>query len=457
MTSYPDGDRTALREVAPTSATVSDTLRTAAKALLPVVARGVIIRRPRVVAAAERTDADRRLVRTLQRLRARYGPGPLRLRVPGRSVVLLLDPADVDDVLARSPEPFATATPEKRGALGHFQPNGVLVSHGADRADRRRFTEAALESERPLHHLAAPMVTAVREEVAGLLATGAGHELDWDAFAQAWFRVVRRVALGDSARDDTELTDLLARLRGAANWSGLHPPRPRRRAELLGRLHARLARAEPGSLAEAVAQAPVTPRTDPVQQVPQWLFAFDPAGLVTFRALALLATHPAALTTVQDELAGRDLTVPQDLSTLRTAVLESVRLWPTTPAILRETTTATALGGRELPARTLVLLLSAFFHRDDQRLPDADRFAPHLWQDGPEVSTTLPARGLVPFSAGPAICPGRNVVLFVASTFLAVLLERHDVWLATRQRFGPDQPLPGTLDPFRLRFALDPR
>jgi gluconate kinase len=32
-------------------------------------------------------------------------------------------------------------------------------------------------------------------------------------------------------------------------------------------------------------------RTAAAQQVPQWLFAFDPAGIATFRAVALLAAH----------------------------------------------------------------------------------------------------------------------------------------------------------------------
>lgn len=71
---------------ATTAATASalDTALVLGTALAPVVARGVIIRRPRAVALAEKADADRLLVRTLQRLRSRYGTAPLRLVVPGR-------------------------------------------------------------------------------------------------------------------------------------------------------------------------------------------------------------------------------------------------------------------------------------------------------------------------------------------------------------------------------------
>jgi hypothetical protein len=42
--------------------------------LAPLIARGVIVRRPRVVALEERLDADRREVRRLRRVRDRYGP-----------------------------------------------------------------------------------------------------------------------------------------------------------------------------------------------------------------------------------------------------------------------------------------------------------------------------------------------------------------------------------------------
>src|SRR4051794_27545046 len=80
-----------------------DTLRWCSQVLAPLVARGMLLRRPGVVAVAERLDADRRAVRLMQRLRERYGAGPLQLRVPGRSIALVLSPDDVRRVLTESP------------------------------------------------------------------------------------------------------------------------------------------------------------------------------------------------------------------------------------------------------------------------------------------------------------------------------------------------------------------
>jgi Cytochrome P450 len=458
----------------PATASVPETLRVVATVLLPLVGRGPIIRRQRLAALGERVDADRRLVHTLQRLRARHGGMPVALRLPLRRIVLPLVADDVRHVLDASPDPYATATREKRAALAPFEPHGVLISGAADRPDRRRWNEAVLDTPAPVHHLAEPMVAAARQEAANLLAqvAEAGGELDWPTFTAAWYRLVRQVTLGAGARDDTALTDLLARLRARGNWAMFAPRRPAETAAFLDRLRAHLERAEPGSLAAVAAATPTYVRgadaarrgllgedtadahTAAVEQVPQWLFAFDAAGMSSFRALALLATHPRELAAVRDELAAPADT-PAPPETLQAALLEAVRLWPTTPAILRETTAATELGGATLRPGTLVLICSAFFHRDGERHTWADDFTPRLW---PDPARPEPAdAALVPFSAGPAVCAGRNLVLFLTGTFLGALLADHDLRVTSRPPIRPGRPLPGTLDPFRLRFALTAR
>jgi cytochrome P450 len=102
-----------------------------------------------------------------------------------------------------------------------------------------------------------------------------------------------------------------------------------------------------------------------------------------------------------------------------------------------------------MPAETGVLIYAPFFHRDDQRLPYADRFAPELWLK--EVGHgDWP---LIPFSEGPVACPGRNLVLMLGSSMLAALLEAGTPALAPGRRLDPAR-LPGTLDPYTLRFRF---
>lgn len=431
-------------------ASVLDTLRFGAQVLAPTVARGVILRRPAAVALADLLDADHRAVRLLQRLRARYGPGPLRLRIPGRSVAIPLSPEHVRRILAESPEPFALANRDKRAALAHFQPDGVLISHGPVRAQRRRLNEAVLDTGQPLHRLAQDITSKVRDEVALLMADAdrTGH-LYWDSYSRAFWRIVRRTVLGDAARDDHRVTDLLAVLRRNANWAYLRPRRTDVHRQFMNRLQTYLRAAEPGSLAGVLAATPADEATRPDGQVPQWLFAFDAAGIAAFRTLAVLATHPGHAARAYDELAGRDLSRAQHLPYLRSCVLESLRLWPTTLAVLRDSTTETGWDGAVMPAGTTVIIVSSFFHRDGQTVAHADHFTPERW-----IAPAAPDQAaLIPFSAGPGECPGRDLVLFLTSTLLAAVLHQHELRLVTPRRLVPWRPVPGTLNHTAIRFA----
>lgn len=440
-----------VKPAGPVKASVRDTLGVVFGVVGPVIARGVIIRRPKVVRLAERLDLDRRAVQRMQRLRDRYGEGPLLMRIPVRRQAVILSPDHVHRVLAETPDPFTAASTEKRAALSHFQPEGVLVTRGPERADRRRFNESVLDTDNPVHQLADRFVAVVREETEELLTAAAPTGgLGWDDFAPAWFRIARRVVFGDAARDDEELTDLMAQLRADANWVVLRPKRTTRRDELLTRISAHLERAEPGSLAALMADVPRSPQTAPRQQVPQWLFAFDAAGIAAFRALALLVSHPEPAQRARAEMDAAAASGSVGLPFLRACVLESVRLWPTTPAVLRETTTTTAWGGGELPTGCGIVIYVPFFHRDDRRLEFANRFEPQLWLED-RSSRDWP---LIPFSGGAAMCPGRNLVLLLTSSLLATLLHGRELGLEPGHRLGPDGPLPGTLNPYGLRFRL---
>jgi cytochrome P450 len=89
-------------------------------------------------------------------------------------------------------------------------------------------------------------------------------------------------------------------------------------------------------------------------------------------------------------------------------------------------------------------------HRDDERLPYADSFAPDLWLRQ-RSDADWP---LVPFSGGPAMCPGRNLVLLVGSAMLAELIGDHHVALKPPTRLDAQRPMPGTLNNYDLRFTF---
>jgi cytochrome P450 len=431
-----------------------DTAALVTTALGPIVAQGVIARRPRIVALAGKLGTDDRAVRLLQDLRDRYGTGPIRVRLPGRPAALVLGADGVRRVLTEGPDPFAPASWEKRGALGHFQPHGVLVSHGDARAERRRFTEAVLETGTPLHSRAGHITAVAREETVAVRDAAARNGvLDWDAFVISWWRIVRRIVLGDAARDDHAVTDTLTTLRRRGNWSFLARRREDERDRFASAVRSHLTRADPGSLAAQIAGRHVPgDGTSPEDQIGHLLFAWDPAAAVTLRALALLAVHPGARGRARTEAASGPTDRPRELSVLRATVLESTRLWPTTPLLLRETTTDTAWAGGDLAAGTSLLIPTWFLHRDDRQRADADRLDLDQWlDDGAADDWTL-----TPFSGGHAACPGRELVLFVASTVLATPMEGHHAALLPPERFDAERPLPRGLNPYALRFGLSP-
>ena len=418
------------------------------------IAAGVLARRRPVVRLLEHMQADERAVERIQQLRREFGSGPVELIIPGRRIVVVLDPADVGRVLAGAPTPFHPANREKRMALRWFQPHGVLVSEGPIRDVRREFNEAVLQADNPVHDLAGSLADGVAKEADGIIwAATQRKQLDSARFMSSWWRLVRRIVLGGQARDDETITDELWRLRSAGNWAFLSLPHHRMRARFTERLYQYAEKPDPNSLLGALTETPARGAVDPVGQVPQWLFAFDAAGMALIRALAILATHPEhhALA-LQD---ATDLGAPQLRPYRRACILESVRLWPTTPTILRDTIEDTEWG-RGTQRFTIgkgagLMIVTPAFHRDSELLPFADQFTPEIWLDG--RAEQYPQ--LVPFSAGPAQCPGRNLVLLVTSTLLAHLIGRAQFTLTTTPGPSPAEPLPATFNQLTLDFAVD--
>jgi cytochrome P450 len=421
---------------------------------LASLAAGPIARRRTVVGLLERVQGDHRALRRMQVLRRQFGSGPVELVIPGRRILVLLDPTDVGRVLEETPSPFDPASWEKRRALEQFQPHAVLISRGPIRQLRRELNETALDTTAELHHLANRFADSIAEEAAKIAAdTLSSGSIDSAQFTKAWWQLVRRLVLGDAARDDNAVTDDLWRLRRAGNWSFLALPHANRRARFFERLYRYAETAEPQSLIGTLAREPAGAATDPIGQVPHWLFAFDAAGMALLRCAALLADRP-------EELDRCETSNPETMGVrpfLRACILESVRLWPTTPILLRETTAETTW--RDGPDRftvphpATVLIPVPALHRDQNLSPFANDFVPDIWLDG--RAQRYPQ--LVPFSAGPAECPGRNLVLFVTSTLLAHLFDAMDLTLESAPGLAAGRPLPLTLNQFGLTFKARAR
>jgi cytochrome P450 len=422
---------------------IGDTFGFALGVAAPTFAKGVIFRRSSILGWLEALGVEDRAIARLGRLRDRYRCDLLQLAVPGRPQILVLSARAATTVLDAAPEPFSPATLEKRAALAHFEPRTSLISTGNDRAARRAASDAALQSGSCVHALAGHMEEIIGAAIASLLHTAPAGELKWPAFRECWSRIVRHVVLGNMAAGDRELTAMLDALRKRANWAFLRRRDEHASAAFHVRLTAHLAAADANSLASQLPPPPAATDIAVADQVTQWLFAFDAVGIVIFRTLAvLLADGEFSSASRAVARSGPDA----DLGFLRHCALECLRLWPTTPAILREATRQVRLRNTAIPLGSSVIIYSPFLHRDKESVSAPDSFLPGRWAD-PDRHATF-----VPFSAGPAECPAHHLVPMLVALTLKELIGR--VSSVSTGRPLLVRKLPGTLDHTRLRFLV---
>jgi cytochrome P450 len=428
-------------------ASILEGVRFTAQVAVPNVIQGLFRRRRTAVAVAARTGADGLAHEFVASLRRSYGNGPLWIRVGKSEALLVFGDDDIRKVLERSPEPFAADPEPKKSGMERFQPHALTISRNPEWEDRRRFTEAVLDTRESRHRLADPFAAIVAEEAEALPA-----EVDWERWNEAVRRITRRIVLGEPAADDEPLSGLLGELMDKANPPGRGDP------ALLARLDEQLAAyveaAAPGSLVGLFGEAPVTASTYPSGQVTHWLFALgDTLAINALRALAPLTAFDEVRERALSELGDADLATAagvEQAKLLRASLHEAMRLWPTTPMLARELTSDIEWGGVRVDRGTQVLIVNSFNHRDREELPYADRFAPEEWLQGGDAADRWRFNH---FSHGPQGCPGTDLALRVGVGLLGTVLRR-----GTPQALGatldPAQRVPYALDFFDLRFAL---
>jgi cytochrome P450 len=442
------------------AASLFENARFALTYALPSLLRGAVIPQPFWTELATRLNTGQWAVATVERISERHGGRTVLLRSVLGETLLILTTEDVRRVLDSPIAMFSLDAREKQRALEPFAPDALNASPPPLHGQRRPFNEAVLDYGHEPHRLAERFLTIVGDEITAMLGTAT--VLDYERSLAAFRRISRRCVLGDSAADDTELSEEHSRLREDGDWLGLkvwnRGRDARLRASMDERIRAYVDAAEPGTLVSLFPGAPQTPGTLPNGQVPFWLMALDAVRTVVANTLALLATHPVARAQALDEIAAADATHGRgtvaglaDLRFVRACIQESIRLWPAAPTLVRRTTTDTEWQGTMVRAGTRVLIPAAVLHRA-RRLPYANRLAPEIWLDGSGDSDW----SLNLFSRGLAQCAGRNLALVLSTASLAELLRQAEFGLL-RPKLSPDRPLPYAINPLAIRFAVKAR
>ncbi len=151
-------------------------------------------------------------------------------------------------------------------------------------------------------------------------------------------------------------------------------------------------------------------------------------------ALIELSRHPEITTRLQAELdsvlAVRAPTLADlpMLPTVTQVIKETLRLYPPTLFISRQSHQPMPLGGKTVGKNDLLTLVIAQIQRDPRYFDDPLEFRPERFVG--DFERSLPKGVYMPFGAGPRICIGNGFALLEMQLVLATLMQRFTFTLA---------------------------
>ncbi|KAL8516765.1 hypothetical protein ACS0TY_015142 [Phlomoides rotata] len=170
----------------------------------------------------------------------------------------------------------------------------------------------------------------------------------------------------------------------------------------------------------------------------------ETTGSVLTWTAYLLSKDPSSLRKVQEEvdrvLQGRLPTYEdvKNLKFLTLCIMESMRLYPHPPVLLRRAQVADVLPGNYKVDAGQDIMISVYnVHHSAQVWERADEFIPERFDlDGPVPNETNTDYRFIPFSGGPRKCVGDQFALLEAIVALAVVLQHLTFDLIPDQAIG---------------------
>lgn len=410
----------------------------------------------------------RRLHQTFEGWARQYGP-LLRVRVAGRNIVIVSDPALAEGVFRQRPHAFRRGS-RLQQVLRELEAHGLFTAEGDDWRPQRKLAMDAL-SARNLKVFFPHLVqlterllerwhgAAARGEVLDVQREMMRFTVDvttWLAFGRD-LDAIRRGGDGLQAHLEALIGAIPHRLFALAPvWRWFPTPQRRRVQRALRALHAwvdpligeirALQAREPerAALPRNLLEAMVAARQDdgsPFSNAVLFANALvmlvggeDTTASTMTWAVHELCDAPDAVTQLRSEadsafgergLAGTLEQLDALEHTLAVAH-ETTRLRPVTPLLLFEANGEQRLGDLSLPAGTAVMLMTRLPLLDAARLDEPARFEPSRWLDGRLASLQRDAIH-VPFGSGPRMCPARSLALIEVRLVLSMLYRNFDV------------------------------
>jgi len=150
-----------------------------------------------------------------------------------------------------------------------------------------------------------------------------------------------------------------------------------------------------------------------------------------------------------DQLAGLDY--------LDACANEAMRLKPVAPINIMEAGQDTTLGDVAVNKGMFILCIMRPAGLDPQRFEAPERFLPERWLSGGAAAgqgVHSAKRVVMPFGAGPRVCPGRYLALTEVKLVMAMLLRHFDIRALHAPTEEPDERLALTMSPVGLKLSL---
>jgi cytochrome P450 len=376
--------------------------------------------------------------------------------VPGAPALLINDPADVRHVLQTSARRWGKDTVQY-AALARVTGPGLLASSEPSWMEHRRLAAPAFHRQR---------LDAVADEVRAAadaaIVAGLGpdlpsagavvdvaaltHRIGLDAVGRALFSADlsgHAQRLLDATSDAATLVvrvgrSVLPRAAWTPTATNLRLRSTRRRldaisTELVGqrrRLNRLSTAGEHGDdLLGLLLDSHLTDQEIRDELVTMVIAGHETVAAAMAWTLMLLAEHPSAQDRLRAEIAGHagpvSIVGHQDtLPWTRAVVDEALRLFPPAWALSRRAHQADVIGGREVPAGTLVIVSPWLAHRRRDMWPEPLEFRPERF-----LGVGVARSGYLPFGQGPRLCIGREFALGEMVVVLSRLLASHQVSL----------------------------
>lgn len=401
------------------------------------------------------------------RLAREYGDF-VRFYIGPRPVVLISDPAMIEQVLATQQKNFV-----KHFVLGLLRPvlgDGLLTSDGEFWLRQRRLVQPAFQRSRVDDY--AGLIVAEAHELAESWRPGEPLDIQAEMMHVALAIAAKaflgaEVTSGDfrtvSRAMDLLMHDFVYRFEGIVKFPLWMPTvwnwRIKRMIRALDRViygiidHRRREPAGQDDLlsglmraTDASGESPGGRGTMTDRQLRDELMTLFLAGHeTTANALAwtffLLAQHPEVEARLQAELQGvlggrlpTAADVPQFTYTEQ-VIAESMRVFPPVYAIGRRSLADCEIGGYHVPGGTTFLMSQWVLHRDPRYFDEPEQFRPERWAAG--LAKRIPKFAYFPFGGGPRVCVGNSFAMFEAVLVLATLAQRFRIQLAPGERVVP--------------------